>query len=72
MGTSANSKIIRATKEKIYKAFSDKNALELWLAPDEMIRKIHEFDFRVGGGYMMSLFDKKKPVTYVKTFSPIC
>lgn len=56
MSTTINSKIIRATKEKVYRAFTEKNALEFWLAPDIMIGKIHDFDLKVGGGYTMSLF----------------
>jgi len=56
MTTTTNSKIIRATKQKIYNAFTDKNALEFWLAPNIMIGKIHDFDLKVGGGYTMSLF----------------
>jgi hypothetical protein len=31
-------------------------ALEKWMAPGEMIGKIHRFDLKVGGGYEMSLF----------------
>src|SRR5215475_13890230 len=31
-------------------------ALAVWLAPDQMTAKVHEFDARVGGGYQMSLF----------------
>lgn len=56
MTTTTNSKIIRATKKKIYNAFTDKNALEFWLAPNIMVGKIHDFDLKVGGGYTMSLF----------------
>ncbi|MCK9208390.1 MAG: SRPBCC domain-containing protein [Salinivirgaceae bacterium] len=56
MATTTNSKIIQATKEKIYNAFTDKNALEFWLAPNNMVGKIHDFDLKVGGGYNMSLF----------------
>ncbi len=53
---SRNFKIIKATREKVYNAFTDKKALELWLAPNEMTGKIHDFDLKVGGGYSMSLF----------------
>lgn len=56
MVTTTNSKIIQATTEKIYKAFTDKNALEFWLAPNSMVGKIHDFDLKAGGGYNMSLF----------------
>lgn len=60
MATTENSRIIRARKEKIYNAFTDRNALESWLAPDQMTGKIHDFDLRVGGGYSMSLFYNDK------------
>ena len=56
MTTTTNSKIIRATKQKIYNAFTDKDALEFWLAPNDMVGKIHDFNLKVGGGYNMSLF----------------
>ncbi len=56
MATTTNSKIIQATRQKIYNAFTDKNALEFWLAPNNMTGKIHDFDLKVGGGYNMSLF----------------
>lgn len=54
--TTQNSKVIHATREKVYNAFTDKTALEFWLAPNNMIGKIHDFDLKVGGGYTMSLF----------------
>ena len=56
MTTTTNSKIIRATKQRIYNAFTDKDALEFWLAPNLMVGKIHDFNLKVGGGYTMSLF----------------
>lgn len=54
--TSKNSKVIQATKEKVYNAFTDRKALEFWLAPNNMTGRIHDFDLKVGGGYQMSLF----------------
>jgi uncharacterized protein YndB with AHSA1/START domain len=51
-----NSKIIKASPEDLYRAFTDPAALAVWLAPGEMTAKVHEFDLRVGGGYTMSLF----------------
>ena len=41
--TTTNSKIIQANIEKVYNAFTDKRALEFWLAPDGMTGKIHHF-----------------------------
>jgi uncharacterized protein YndB with AHSA1/START domain len=51
-----NSKIIRASKEDLYDAFTQPEALLKWQAPGDMKTKIHSFDLRVGGGYDMSLF----------------
>jgi uncharacterized protein YndB with AHSA1/START domain len=50
------SRIINATREALYRAFTDPAALAVWLSPDEMTGKVHEFDARVGGGYRMSLY----------------
>ena len=54
--TSQNAKILRAAVETVYEAFTDPRALEVWLAPGEMTGKVHDFEFKVGGGYRMSLF----------------
>jgi uncharacterized protein YndB with AHSA1/START domain len=50
------SRVIEASRDALYRAFTDPAALAVWLAPGEMTGKIHEFDARVGGGYRMSLF----------------
>jgi uncharacterized protein YndB with AHSA1/START domain len=50
------SRVIKAPREALYRAFTDPAALAVWLAPGDMTGKIHEFDGRVGGGYRMSLF----------------
>jgi len=39
---------------RVYKAFTDKQALEYWLPPYGFTGTIHEIDARVGGGYHMS------------------
>ncbi|MCE3230019.1 MAG: Activator of Hsp90 ATPase 1 family protein [Bacteroidetes bacterium] len=51
-----NSKIIKASPEKLYEAFTSPDALSVWQAPGDMTAKVHHFDLRVGGGYEMSLF----------------
>ncbi|MDF3026022.1 MAG: hypothetical protein K0S23_329 [Fluviicola sp.] len=56
MASTTNSKIIKASPEKVYNAFTEQKALEFWLAPNKMQGKIHDFDLKVGGGYTMSLF----------------
>jgi uncharacterized protein YndB with AHSA1/START domain len=50
------SRVIKAPRETLYRAFTDPAALAIWLSPGEMTGKVHEFDARVGGGYRMSLF----------------
>jgi uncharacterized protein YndB with AHSA1/START domain len=50
------SRIIKAPRDALYRAFIDPAALAIWLSPGEMTGKVHEFDGRVGGGYRMSLF----------------
>jgi uncharacterized protein YndB with AHSA1/START domain len=58
------SRVIRASREALYRAFIDPTALAAWLSPGEMTGKIHEFDPRVGGGYRMSLFYPSSEQTY--------
>lgn len=58
--TSVNTKEIQADLEAVWKAFTEKKALEYWLAPYGMTGKIHDFDLNVGGGYEMSLYYNDK------------
>lgn len=53
-GTVRLHRVLRAPAERIYKAFTDKSALERWLPPYGFTGTIHEIDARVGGGYKMS------------------
>jgi uncharacterized protein YndB with AHSA1/START domain len=50
------SKVIKAPRDTLYRAFTDPAALIVWLPPGEMTGKIYRFDARVGGEYRMSLF----------------
>lgn len=53
-GTVRLHRVFRAPAERIYKAFTDKSALERWLPPYGFTGTVHEIDVRVGGGYRMS------------------
>lgn len=53
-GTVRLHRVLRAPAERVYKAFTDKSALERWLPPYGFTGAIHEIDVRVGGGYRMS------------------
>ena len=47
-------RVLRAPRERVYKAFLDPEAMAKWLPPHGFTSKVHESDVRVGGGYKMS------------------
>jgi uncharacterized protein YndB with AHSA1/START domain len=47
-------RVIKASPEKVYRAFADSKGLSSWLPPYGFYCTVHEFDMRVGGGYKMS------------------
>lgn len=53
-GTVRLHRVLQAPVERVYKAFTDKQALEYWLPPYGFTGAVHEIDVRVGGGYRMS------------------
>ena len=46
--------VLRATPEKIYRAFLDADAMAKWLPPNGFTGKVHHLDAKVGGTYKMS------------------
>jgi uncharacterized protein YndB with AHSA1/START domain len=47
-------RVVRATPEKIYRAFTDADAMSKWLPPNGFTGKVHSIDARVGGSFKMS------------------
>ena len=47
-------RVLRATPERIYRAFLDADALAKWLPPNGFTGKVHHLDAKVGGTYKMS------------------
>jgi uncharacterized protein YndB with AHSA1/START domain len=47
-------RVLRATPERVYRAFLDADALAKWLPPHGFTGKVHHMDARVGGTYKMS------------------
>src|SRR5436309_13125408 len=47
-------RVLRATPEKIYRAFLDPDAMAKWFPPNGFTGKVHEMDAKVGGDYKMS------------------
>lgn len=47
-------RVIRATPERIYRAFLDAEAMAKWLPPNGFTGKVHHLEAKVGGTYKMS------------------
>lgn len=47
-------RVLRATPEKLYRAFTDIDALVKWIPPYGFTGKVHAADIRPGGSYRMS------------------
>jgi len=46
--------VLRATPDRVYRAFIDPDAMAKWLPPNGFTGKVHQMDARVGGSYKMS------------------
>ncbi len=47
-------RVLRASPEKVYRAFLDADAMAKWLPPNGFTGRVHHLDARVGGRYRMS------------------
>ena len=47
-------RVLRATPERVYRAFLDTDAMAKWLPPNGFTGKVHHLDAKVGGTYRMS------------------
>ena len=47
-------RVLRATPERVYRAFLDADAMAKWLPPNGFTGKVHHMDAKVGGTYKMS------------------
>ncbi len=47
-------RVVKATPEKVFRAFTEPNALSFWLPPYGYLCVVHQMDPRVGGSYKMS------------------
>lgn len=48
-------RVIRASREKVYKAFLDRASLERWYHPGPMTTEVHAIDPREGGDFRISM-----------------
>jgi len=63
-------RVLRATPERIYRAFLDPEAKVKWLPPHGFTGKVHHIDAKVGGTYKMSFtnFTTGKSHTFGGTY----
>jgi len=47
-------RVLRATPERVYRAFLDADAMAKWLPPNGFTCKVHHLDAKVGGTFKMS------------------
>jgi uncharacterized protein YndB with AHSA1/START domain len=50
-------RVLKANPEKVYRAFTDANAMASWIPPYGFVCVVHQFDARVGGSYKMSFIN---------------
>ena len=56
-GTVKLHRVLKASPEKVYRAFTDPNANACWLPPYGFLCVVHEMDVREGGSYRMSFIN---------------
>jgi uncharacterized protein YndB with AHSA1/START domain len=56
-GTLHLHRVLRATPERIYRAFLDADAMAKWLPPNGFTGKVHHLEAKVGGTYKMSFMN---------------
>jgi uncharacterized protein YndB with AHSA1/START domain len=63
-------RVLRATPEKIYRAFVDPDAMAKWLPPNGFTAKVHQMEAKVGGSYRMSFtnFTTRKSHSFGGTY----
>jgi len=47
-------RVLTASPDKVFRAFTDADAMASWLPPNGFICKVHHFDPKIGGSYKMS------------------
>ena len=50
-------RVLKASPEKVYRAFTDANAMASWLPPYGFVCVVHHMEAKVGGSYKMSFIN---------------
>ena len=56
-------RVLRASPERIYRAFLDADAMAKWLPPNGFTGKVHHMDAKVGGTFRMSFTNSQQART---------
>jgi len=48
-------RVLKANPEKVFRAFTDANAMASWIPPYGFLCTVHQLDARIGGSYKMTL-----------------
>lgn len=50
-------RVLKASPEKVFRAFTNANAMAAWLPPYGFLCEVHQMEVRVGGSYKMSFIN---------------
>jgi uncharacterized protein YndB with AHSA1/START domain len=50
-------RVLKASPEKVYRAFSESNAYQAWIPPYGFLGQMHHWEFKQGGSYRMSFIN---------------
>ncbi|MBL7702411.1 MAG: SRPBCC family protein [Ferruginibacter sp.] len=50
-------RVLKASPEKVYRAFTDANAMTAWLPPYGFLCEVHSMDVKKGGSFRMSFIN---------------
>lgn len=50
-------RVLTAPVEKVFKAFTDADAMASWISPNGFVCKVHSMDVKIGGCYKMSFIN---------------
>ena len=53
-------RVLKATPEKVFRAFTEQEALSFWIPPYGFLCMVQQMDVRVGGSYKMSFTIRNK------------
>ena len=50
-------RVLKASPEKVYRAFTDANAMASWIPPYGYLCVVHNMEVKVGGSYKMTFIN---------------